>query len=173
MNIPSPKSRFDAMVGFICLFISFIILAVIIPNYVPQETAAIWTGHPLYQRPDLIPRIWSIIMLLSSLFLLIQSFFIENLNVKEEEIDNYKIFFKNNLVKIKKYYIPVLIYLLILIIFIRIFPIIGFWPSGILFLIFGMIWFGYKDYIKVVLFSIIGGTAIYLLLANVLGVIFP
>lgn len=163
--LPKPKSRSDALVGSICLLVSLIIYFIIIPRTVPSETAAIWAGHPLYQQPNIIPKIWTTIMIFSSLFLLVQSFISLDAKTKTTMEEVYKDFKEN--------YFSVAVLIGVIILFILLLPVIGFLFSGIIFLAISMWWFGYRSYLKTIVFSIAGSVVIYFFFVKVLNVLFP
>lgn len=159
-----PRCWSDFLVGVTGLLMSLFIYFYLIPTTITQSAARIWMSHPLFQRADIVPRLWTSIIFGSAFIILIQSFISPKENQKSREA-----FYQD----LKESYLSMGVLFGIILLFILLLPIIGFILSSMIFLSLAIWWYGYQNIVMVLITSAITSFLLFFFFTRVLNVIFP
>ncbi len=163
----------DAIIGILGVIVGFIIYFWVIPNTI---VPLIGMGHRLQggsivQLPDYMPKVWTAVLLVSSIVLLIENLQGLKKNITEEEsLPKYFNKFINNLKKTiitnrtTGLYVGAL--LVVMILYIILLPIIGYIFSTALCLTLSLWLYGFRNIIRVVIFNIVFIFSVYFALTR-------
>lgn len=156
------RNKKDFVVGILGCITGLLLFLVIIPNTIGVADRAGWLAHPLFSKADFAPKLWTALLLISSVFILIGSF-------KEPEQKGNKTerkFKKSDL-------LSNLVLLAIMICFYQMFYVIGFLADSILCLLSAMWWFGYRNILKSGLISVLCSGIVYIVFTKFMYVPLP
>lgn len=152
------KNIHDCIIGSFGILVSLVIYFIIIPVTVLPLEKVNSMFSPIVQRTDLVPKIWTVFLIIGSIGLLIESLLVTEPQ-KNKKIDFKEIFLVGALSSVIVVYISLL-------------PIAGFIFTSTICLVTSLWLFGYRNIIKSILFSILINVVVYLFLVNFIHVTF-
>jgi len=152
----------DFVLGVLGCLTGLLLFLVIIPHTIGVANKAGWLAHPLFSKADFAPKLWTALLLISSVFILIGSFKKPGPkgNTTEKKFE-------------KSAFLSMLVLLGIMICFYCLFYVIGFLADSILCLLCAMWWFGYRNIVKSGLISVICSVIVYFVFTKLMYVPLP
>jgi divalent metal cation (Fe/Co/Zn/Cd) transporter len=134
-------------IGVVGLLVGVYIYFVIIPTttIIPPGVKA-----PQYISIDFMPKLWTLICIISSLGLIIQSL----LAIRKVNFQYVIQVIKDNALHLKSSTFSFIASMVVLIVYVVTLPYLGFIINSTLFLMVAMYWFGYRGFLKISFLSI-------------------
>lgn len=160
----------DLIVGGIGLLTGLLIYFVVIPQTIREPVMRAWRGHSLAQSAKFMPRMWTILWIITSSFILIQSIlprFIKLASTEEKTPS------KDLHLEWKETALTITVLFFVILAFILSFQHIGYLVAAPLFLGVSLFWFKIDNPVKILFLTILLTLLVYLFFTKVLQISIP